>query len=57
LDENGFLYRGAIWRSFTANNYILWPFGIVCGHLVYFSRFGMLYQQKSGSPGVSAQSL
>jgi hypothetical protein len=24
---------------FTAKWYILWPF---CGHLVYFSRFGML---------------
>jgi hypothetical protein len=22
--------------------YILWPFDIVCVHLVYFSRFGML---------------
>jgi hypothetical protein len=26
---------------------ILWPFGIFCGH---FSRFGMLYQEKSGNP-------
>jgi hypothetical protein len=24
---------------FTAIWYYLWPFGIVCGHLVYFSRF------------------
>jgi hypothetical protein len=23
--------------------YILGPFGTICGHLVYFSRFGMLY--------------
>jgi hypothetical protein len=30
---------------------ILWPFGTFCGHLVYFSRFGMLYQEKSGNPG------
>jgi hypothetical protein len=45
--------------------YILWPFGIFYGHLVYifyghlvyfwsiwyiFSRFGMLYQEKSGNP-------
>jgi hypothetical protein len=35
-----------------------WPFGIFCGHLVYiivfvytFSRFGMLYREKSGNPG------
>jgi hypothetical protein len=23
---------------------------LFCGHLVYFSRFGMLYLEKSGSP-------
>jgi hypothetical protein len=26
---------------FTSSWYILWPFGKVCGHLVYFSRFGI----------------
>jgi hypothetical protein len=26
-------------------------FGIFYGYLVYFSRFGMLYQEKSGNPG------
>jgi hypothetical protein len=30
--------------------YILWTFGIVRGNLVYFSRFGILYQEKSGNP-------
>jgi hypothetical protein len=30
--------------------YILWVIGIVCGNLVYFSRFGILYQEKSGNP-------
>jgi hypothetical protein len=45
--------------------YILWPFGLcLCyghlvyfvaiwyfnGHLVHFSRFGMLHQEKSGNP-------
>jgi hypothetical protein len=25
--------------------------GIVRGKLVHFSRFGMLYQEKSGNPG------
>jgi hypothetical protein len=30
---------------------ILWPFGIFYGYLVYCSRFGMLYQEKSGNPG------
>jgi hypothetical protein len=27
-------------------------FGTKCGHLVYFSRFGMLYREKSGNPDV-----
>jgi hypothetical protein len=39
--------------------FILLPFDIYCGHLVqesfsyvaYFSRFGILYQEKSGNPG------
>jgi hypothetical protein len=31
--------------------YILGPFGKFNGHLVYFSRFGMLYQEKSGNLG------
>jgi hypothetical protein len=29
---------------------ILRPFGIFYGHLVYFTRFGILCQEKSGSP-------
>jgi hypothetical protein len=28
----------------------LWPFGIFCGNLVYFPRFGILDQVKSGNP-------
>jgi hypothetical protein len=31
---------------FTAIWYTLWPFGIVCGHLVYFSQFGMFRPRK-----------
>jgi hypothetical protein len=27
-----------------------WTFGIVHGNLVYISRFGILYQEKSGNP-------
>jgi hypothetical protein len=30
---------------------ILRLFGIVWGHLVYFYRFGMSYQETSGNPG------
>jgi hypothetical protein len=37
------VYLQAIW-------YYLWPFGIFYGHLVYFSRFGILHQEKSGNP-------
>jgi hypothetical protein len=28
-----------------------WPFGKFYGHLVHFPRFGILYQEKSGNPG------
>jgi hypothetical protein len=47
-----YTYFMSIWSIF-------WPFGILCGHLVYFtydvfwnifSRFGMLYKEKSGNP-------
>jgi uncharacterized membrane protein YagU involved in acid resistance len=31
---------------FTSISYILWPFGAI---LVYFFRFGMLHQEKSGN--------
>jgi hypothetical protein len=44
----------AIWN-------ILHPFVLSCGHLVQFvvicyivSRFGMLYKEKSGNPGLKA---
>jgi hypothetical protein len=30
--------------------YIFWTFGIVRGNLVYFSRFGILYQEQTGNP-------
>jgi hypothetical protein len=37
-----FVYFTDIW-------YILWPFGIFYGYVVYFSRFGVLYQEQSGN--------
>jgi hypothetical protein len=37
------VYFMAIW-------YIWWPLGMFGGLLVYFSRFGMLYREKSGNP-------
>jgi hypothetical protein len=36
---------------FMAGWYILWPFGIFYGYLVYLTRFGMLHHEKSGNPG------
>jgi hypothetical protein len=33
--------------------YILMPFGIFYGYLVYFSPFGMLSQEKSGNSGLT----
>jgi hypothetical protein len=39
---------------FTVSCYILWTFGIVRGNLLYFSRFGILYKEKSGNPGYDA---
>jgi hypothetical protein len=35
---------------FTVFCYILWTFGKVRGNLVYFTRFGILYLEKSGNP-------
>jgi hypothetical protein len=35
---------------FTAIESILWPFGIFCGNLVYFSPFWYVVPKKSGNP-------
>jgi hypothetical protein len=35
---------------FIARRYILWPFGIFLAIWYIFSRFGMLYKEKSGNP-------
>jgi hypothetical protein len=57
-----YIYCGHL-VDFVAIWYILWLFGIFCGHLVYFmaiwyicSRFGMLYEEKSGNPGLRKRS-
>jgi hypothetical protein len=40
---------------FTVFCYIYWTFGIVRGNLVYISRFGILYHEKSGNPDLNWQ--
>jgi hypothetical protein len=42
---------------FTSILYILWPFGIFCDNLAYFSRFGMLQQEKSGIPVLKSKKM
>jgi hypothetical protein len=42
---------------FMAIGNILWPFGVFCGNLVYFPRFGILVQEKSGNPGMHTDKI
>jgi hypothetical protein len=40
-----------IWNiSLPFGMFNLWPFGIVCGHMVYFSVLVCWDQEKSGNP-------
>jgi hypothetical protein len=48
MEDVGIFYGHLV--HFTDFCYILWTFGIVCGNLIYFSRFGILYEEKSGNP-------
>jgi hypothetical protein len=41
LEWKMLVYFKTIWKIFNAIWYNILPFGIVCGHLVYFSHFGM----------------
>jgi hypothetical protein len=45
MEDVGICYVHFVY--FAAKWYILWPFGTFCGHLVYFSRFGMLGAKKN----------
>jgi hypothetical protein len=42
LEWNILVYFISIWNILRPFWYILWPFGIYFGHLVYFYRFGLL---------------
>jgi hypothetical protein len=49
MEDVGIFYGHLV--HFTVFCYILWTFGIASGNLVYiFSRFGILYKEKSGNP-------
>jgi hypothetical protein len=48
IEDVGTIYGPLVY--FTSIWYILWSFGIFYGYLEYFSRFGKLYQEKSGNP-------
>jgi hypothetical protein len=49
MEDVGIFYGHSVY--FVVFCYILWTFGIARGKLVYFSRLGILYQEKSGNPG------
>jgi hypothetical protein len=48
MEDHSIFYGHLV--HFTAFCYIFCTFGIVCGNFVYFSLFGILYQEKSGNP-------
>jgi hypothetical protein len=49
LEDVGIFYGHLV--HFTVFCYTLWTFGIIVrGNLVYFFRFGILYEEKSGNP-------
>jgi hypothetical protein len=47
--ENGGIFHIRL-VNFQAIWYILWHFGIFCGHSVHFPRFGILHQEKIWQP-------
>jgi hypothetical protein len=53
MEDVGIFYGHLV--HFTIFCYILWTFGLVCKNLVYFYRFGILYEEKSGNSGQRQQ--
>jgi hypothetical protein len=55
MEDDGIFYGHLVhFRDFC---YIIWTFSIVRGNLVSFSRFGILYQEKSGNPVADLKGL
>jgi hypothetical protein len=50
IENFGIFYDHLIY--FVAICFILWQFGICCGHSLYYPHFGILYHEKSGNPGL-----
>jgi hypothetical protein len=51
LDWNMLVYFTAVWSIFRIHIwYTVWRFGTFCVHLVHFSSFGIMQQEKSGNP-------
>jgi hypothetical protein len=40
--------------SFVTIRYIFCSFGTFCVHLVHFSSFGLMHQEKAGNPAANA---
>jgi hypothetical protein len=49
MEDDGIFYGHSV--HFTVFWDILWAFGVISSNLVYFSRFGILYKEKSGNSG------
>jgi hypothetical protein len=49
MENLGIFYDHLVYFAAVGN--IMWPSGIFCGRLVYFPRFGILCQYKSGNTG------
>jgi hypothetical protein len=50
MENLGKFYYYLVYLTAIGNS--LWPFGIFCGNLVYFPRFGILDKEKSGNPAL-----
>jgi hypothetical protein len=57
LDGKMFIYFMAIWKIIPPFGMFYVHFGTFCAHLVHFSGFDILCQEKSGNPGAKDTKL